>query len=90
MIGSEGFDLLIKDATGTPYTIKIMTWISLNILPFVLAYTAWSIIFSENVFHRQPLPEGIKSMIDKDILQMPKIKKILVLLAGFLSCKPSL
>lgn len=52
MIGSEGFDLLIKDASSTPYTLKIMTWISLSILPFVLAYTAWSYyIFRKRITH---------------------------------------
>ena len=74
MIGSEGFDLLIKDATSTPYTLKIMTWISLSILPFVLAYTAWSYYIFRKRISQTAVPEGIKSMIDKDILQMPKIK----------------
>lgn len=43
MVGSEGYyDILIRDASSSPYTLKIMTWLSLTILPFVLAYTAWS------------------------------------------------
>ena len=90
MIGSEGFDLLIKDATSTPYTLKIMTWISLSILPFVLAYTAWSYYIFRKRISQTAVPEGIKSMIDKDILQMPKIKKFLSCLQVFLSRKQSL
>ena len=37
-----GNDLLIQNASSSPYTLKIMSYISLTILPFVLAYTAWS------------------------------------------------
>ena len=58
MIGSEGFDLLIKDATSTPYTLKIMTWISLSILPFVLAYTAWSYYIFRKRISQTAVPEG--------------------------------
>ncbi len=44
MISSLGsqFDILIKDASSTPYTLKLMTYISFTLLPFVLAYTAWA------------------------------------------------
>ncbi len=44
MISSLGsqFDILIKDASSTPYTLKVMTYISFTLLPFVLAYTAWA------------------------------------------------
>ncbi|MFD2727897.1 cytochrome d ubiquinol oxidase subunit II [Enterococcus camelliae] len=44
MISSLGsqFDLLIKNASSTPYTLKLMTYISFTLLPFVLAYTAWA------------------------------------------------
>lgn len=58
MIGSQGFDLLIKDASSTPYTLKIMSWISLSILPFVLAYTAWTYyVFRKRITHTT-VPEG--------------------------------
>lgn len=44
MISSLGsqFDILIKDASSTPYTLKLMTYISFTLLPFVLAYTTWA------------------------------------------------
>ena len=40
-LGSE-FDLLIQNATSAPYTLKMMTWVTVTILPFVLAYTFWT------------------------------------------------
>lgn len=35
-------DLLIVDASSSPYTLKIMTIVTVALLPFVLAYQAWS------------------------------------------------
>lgn len=37
-----GNDLLIENASSSPYTLKIMTWITATILPFVLVYTGWT------------------------------------------------
>ncbi|MGX7200916.1 cytochrome d ubiquinol oxidase subunit II [Enterococcus plantarum] len=53
MIGSEGYyDILIQDASSSPYTLKTMTWLSLTILPFVLAYTGWSYyVFRKRIKH---------------------------------------
>ncbi|MGY3779193.1 cytochrome d ubiquinol oxidase subunit II [Isobaculum melis] len=43
MVGQESiYDLLIVNASSSPYTLKLMTWISLSILPFVLAYQGWT------------------------------------------------
>lgn len=44
MISSLGSstDLLIKNASSTPYTLSLMSKIAFTILPFVLAYQAWS------------------------------------------------
>lgn len=39
---SPSADLLIKDASSSPYTLKLMTKIAFSILPFVLAYQIWS------------------------------------------------
>lgn len=60
MIGSEGYyDILIKDASSSPYTLSTMTWLSLTILPFVLAYTAWSYyIFRKRIKHPASTLEG--------------------------------
>lgn len=37
-----GNDLLIEQASSSPYTLKIMTWITVTILPIVLVYTGWT------------------------------------------------
>lgn len=44
MISSNGSatDLLIQNASSSPYTLKIMSYIALGILPFVLAYIGWT------------------------------------------------
>ncbi|AEV94639.1 cytochrome d ubiquinol oxidase subunit II [Pediococcus claussenii] len=36
------YDLLIRNSSSSPYTLKIMSIVALTILPFVLAYTAWT------------------------------------------------
>lgn len=44
MVSSLGhqYDLLIKNASSSPYTLHIMTIIAFTVLPFVLAYTVWT------------------------------------------------
>ncbi|MCM0598264.1 cytochrome d ubiquinol oxidase subunit II [Periweissella fabalis] len=39
---NSAHSLLIKDASSSPYTLTIMTWIVVSILPIVLAYQIWS------------------------------------------------
>ncbi len=39
---SSANDILIVNASSTPYTLKVMTWLSLMVLPFVLAYQGWT------------------------------------------------
>lgn len=47
---SDHNSILIKNATSTPYTLSLMTKISLTILPFVLAYQGWTYyIFSKRI-----------------------------------------
>lgn len=56
MISSLGskYDLLIKDASSTPYTLKLMSIIAITLVPFVLAYTAWAYyIFRKRI--KQPV-----------------------------------
>ncbi|SJZ65910.1 cytochrome d ubiquinol oxidase subunit II [Pilibacter termitis] len=36
------FDILIQNASSSEYTLKMMTIVSVTILPFVLAYTVWT------------------------------------------------
>lgn len=56
MISSLGskYDLLIKDASSTPYTLKLMSIIAITLVPFVLAYTVWAYyIFRKRI--KQPV-----------------------------------
>ncbi|XCY66610.1 cytochrome d ubiquinol oxidase subunit II [Streptococcus iniae] len=39
---SSKYDLLIANASSTPYTLKIMSIVAISLVPFVLAYTAWA------------------------------------------------
>lgn len=34
--------LSIANASSTPYTLKIMTWVAVGLMPFVLGYQAWT------------------------------------------------
>lgn len=36
------FNLTVENASSTPYTLKIMTWVAVVMTPVVLAYQAWS------------------------------------------------
>ncbi|EOL42417.1 cytochrome d ubiquinol oxidase subunit II [Enterococcus phoeniculicola] len=50
-LGSE-FDLLIENASSSPYTLKVMSYLSLTLLPFVLGYTGWAYyVFRKRISH---------------------------------------
>lgn len=55
MIGKPGYsDILIVDASSSPYTLKIMSIIVCTILPVVLGYMAWSyFVFRKRVSHTE-------------------------------------
>lgn len=36
------YDLLIQQASSSPYTLKVMSVVAITLVPFVLAYTAWA------------------------------------------------
>src|SRR5699024_12378677 len=38
----EAFDLTIQNAASGAYTLKVMSYFSLTLLPFVLGYQVWS------------------------------------------------
>ncbi|WP_025730478.1 cytochrome d ubiquinol oxidase subunit II [Atopobacter phocae] len=49
---SPDFDLLIKDATSTSYTLKTMSMITATLLPFVLTYISFTYyVFRKRVKH---------------------------------------
>jgi cytochrome d ubiquinol oxidase subunit II len=38
----SAFSLTVDNASSTPYTLKVMTWVAVVFTPVVLAYQAWS------------------------------------------------
>ncbi|MGM0240338.1 cytochrome d ubiquinol oxidase subunit II [Enterococcus sp. AZ103] len=56
-------DLLIVNASSSPYTLKIMSIVAVTILPFVLAYTAWSYyIFRKRIKHTDHINHQTESL----------------------------
>ena len=75
MIGSEGFDLLIKRCNKhTIYTKNYDVDFFKHFTIRVSLYCLVLLYFQKTYFTDSRTRGGIKSMIDKDILQMPKIK----------------
>ncbi len=40
---SSAFDLTVSNASSSPYTLTVMTWVAVLGMPVVLAYQAWSV-----------------------------------------------
>src|SRR5690349_18115291 len=59
---NSAWSLTIENASSTPYTLTVMTWIALVFSPFILAYQAWSYwIFRKRISAKQ-IPESPTSM----------------------------
>lgn len=55
---NPAFSLTIQNASSTPYTLTVMTWVVVCCLPFVLGYQAWTYwVFSKRV-SRKNIPAG--------------------------------
>ncbi|WP_455662100.1 cytochrome d ubiquinol oxidase subunit II [Pradoshia sp.] len=53
---SSDFNLTIMNASSSPYTLKVMTIVSLTLLPFVLGYQIWSYyVFRKRVSDKEPV-----------------------------------
>jgi len=53
------WSVTIYNGSSTPYTLKIMTWASLTLLPLVIGYQAWTYW----VFRRRITAEAIPASI---------------------------
>ncbi|MFF0546177.1 cytochrome d ubiquinol oxidase subunit II [Nocardia thailandica] len=55
------FDLTIANASSTPYTLKVMTWVALLATPVVLIYQGWTYwVFRKRLTVEQiPAPAGL-------------------------------
>lgn len=56
---NQAWNVTIENGSSTPYTLRIMTWASLALLPLVLAYQAWSYW----VFRRRISAESIPASV---------------------------
>lgn len=48
--------LTIADASSTPYTLTVMTWVAVLVVPFVLAYQVWSYWVFRRRLRRDHIP----------------------------------
>jgi cytochrome d ubiquinol oxidase subunit II len=50
------FDLTIHNAASNPYSLKVMTFVALSLLPFVLGYQIWNYyVFRKRVQAKEKL-----------------------------------
>jgi len=65
-INDPANSLTIANASATPYTLTIMTWVAAVLTPVVLAYQAWSYwVFRKRITaERIPAPIGLKPKDD--------------------------
>ena len=50
--------LTIAAASSTPYTLKIMTWVAVALMPFVLGYQAWTYWVFRKRLKVEDIPAG--------------------------------
>jgi cytochrome d ubiquinol oxidase subunit II len=50
------YSLTTSNASSTPYTLRIMTWVALIMTPVVLAYQSWSYWVFRKRIGRENLP----------------------------------
>lgn len=50
--------LTIANASSTPYTLKIMTWVAVVLMPFVLGYQAWTYWVFRKRLRVEDIPAG--------------------------------
>ena len=55
-IDPAGPHLTIDNASSSDYTLTVMTWVAVALVPVVLLYQAWSLkVFSKRL-HRESIP----------------------------------
>lgn len=55
--------LTIANASSTPYTLTVMTWVAVILVPFVLAYQAWTFY----VFRKRITADHIPAPIEEEV-----------------------
>ena len=47
---NEAYNLTVENASSTPYTLKIMTWVAVVFTPIVILYQSWTYwVFSKRI-----------------------------------------
>ena len=62
------YSLTIMNASSTPYTLKVMSWVAVFLVPVILGYQAWTIW----VFRKRIKVEHIPEPIGLESLSVPK------------------
>ena len=59
------WSLTIYNASSSPYTLKIMTWVAVIVAPLVIAYQAWTYwVFRQRISaDRIPEPIGLSGRV---------------------------
>jgi cytochrome d ubiquinol oxidase subunit II len=53
------FSLTVANASSTPYTLKVMSWVAVVMTPFVIAYQAWTYWVFRQRIGRDSIPTGV-------------------------------
>ncbi|HEU4675414.1 MAG TPA: cytochrome d ubiquinol oxidase subunit II [Motilibacteraceae bacterium] len=53
------FSLTVTNASSTPYTLKVMSWVAVVMTPFVVAYQAWTYWVFRQRIGRDSIPTGV-------------------------------
>jgi cytochrome d ubiquinol oxidase subunit II len=56
---NSAYSLTIANASSTPYTLKLMSWVAVVMTPFVLAYQAWTYWIFRKRIGRSSIPAAI-------------------------------
>ncbi len=57
---NQNYSLTIANASSTPYTLKIMTWITLAMLPIILLYQSWTYWVFRRRVRRSDIPPALQ------------------------------
>src|SRR5699024_12593263 len=73
---SEAYNLTVYNAASVPYTLKVMSYFSLTLLPFIIGYTVWSYyVFRKRLKKNHELEYLWKNDVNREFLSIWKQAK---------------
>ena len=63
--------LTIANASSTPYTLSVMSWVAVAVLPFVLAYQAYTYRVFRKRITRASIPDDTQPLADSPSASAP-------------------